>query len=174
MRNTLLSFAVAVLLVPAGATAQAGNPVSESLRAQLNLVRNATVGAANAVPEELYDFRATEEVRSFGQLVGHIANAQYSICSGLYGEENPAGANLEELGSKAELVDAITGAWAYCDRAYAEATDASMGDQVSFFGGASVRHYPMSFGLIHAYEHYGNMVTYMRLNGLVPPTSQGG
>lgn len=149
------------------------DPVSASLMAQFDLVRNATVAAAESMPESLYDFRATDEVRTFGQLVGHIANAQYTICSGLLDEPSPASGNLEELTAKSDLVDAITASWDYCRQAYEVATDDAMGDQVDFFGGRTVRHYPMSFALIHAYEHYGNMVTYMRLNGRVPPTSQG-
>jgi hypothetical protein len=90
------------------------------------------------------------------------------------GEANPRPGNLEEqLTTKAELVEAITAAFEFCDPAYADATDATLGDAVEFFGSASVRHYPLTYALVHANEHYGNIVTYMRINGMVPPSSQG-
>jgi uncharacterized damage-inducible protein DinB len=152
------------------------DPVSESIRAQYELVKTNVVASAQQMPEDLYGFQATEEVRTFGELIGHLAFAQFNICAGLRGEANPRAdeGNLEQtLHSKADLVRAIEEAFAFCDPAYAEATDASMGDQVQFFGNQAVRHYPMTFALVHAYEHYGNIVTYMRLNDMVPPSSQG-
>ena len=153
---------------------EAANPVSESLRVMYGPVKQNIVAAAQQMPEELYDFRPTEDVRSFGELIGHIAFAQFNICSGLLGQENPRTGNLEEtLGTKSELVAAIEEAFAFCDPAYADARDDRLGDAVPFFGQQAVRHFPLSYGLVHANEHYGNIVTYMRLNGLVPPSSQG-
>jgi len=171
----LLPVLALTLLAPAALAAQdTANPVSESLRAMYGPVKQNIVAAAQQMPEDLYDFRPTEEVRSFGELIGHIAFAQFNICSGLLGQDSPRSGNLEQtLKSKAELVSAIEDAFQFCDPAYASARDADLGDAVSFFGQQSVRHYPLSYGLVHANEHYGNIVTYMRLNGLVPPSSQG-
>jgi len=164
-----------VMLVPSATLAQdAANPVSQSIRAQYQPVKNNIVAAAHQVPEELYSFRPTEDVRSFGELIGHLAFAQFNICSGLLDQPSPRPGNREQtLSTKADLVAAIEEAFAFCDEAYATATDASLADEVSFFGGRSIRHYPLTFALVHANEHYGNIVTYMRLNDMVPPSSQG-
>ena len=102
-----------------------------------------------------------------------MAFAQFNICAGLTGEANPHPGNLEELlTTKVELVAAITEAFAFCDGAYEAATDATLGDPVQFFGSQSVRHFPMTYALVHANQHNGNIVTYMRLKGLDPPSSQ--
>ena len=161
------------MVFPVSAAAQSGDPVSASIRGQYAPVRANIVGAAEQMPEEHYTFRPTADVRSFGELVAHIAFAQFNICAALRGEANPRPGNLEQsLNTKAELVDAITEAFAFCDDAYESATDATLGDPVQFFGSESVRHYPLTYALVHANEHYGNIVTYMRLKGLVPPSSQ--
>ena len=172
---TLIAAAAVAPLSPMGAAAQTEDPVSASIRFQYAPVKRNIVAAAEQMPESLYAYRPTEEVRSFGQLIGHLAFAQFTICAGLRGEDSPRPGNLEEqLSTKAELVAAITEAFAYCDGVYERATDASMGEEVQFFGSTAVRHYPLMFALLHANEHYGNIVTYMRLNGMVPPSSQGG
>ena len=170
-----LTLVTATALVPLGAAAQTADPVSASIRLQYAPVKSNIVAAARQMPEELYGYRPTEEVRSFGQLIAHLAFAQFAICSGLRGDSNPRPGNLEEqLTTKAELVAAITDAFAYCDVAYEGATDAGMGDQIQFFGSPAIRHYALTFALLHGNEHYGNIVTYMRLNGMVPPSSQRG
>lgn len=166
---------VALAAIPAVGAAQSANPVSASIRAQYGPVKTNIVAAAQQMPEEHYGFQPTPEVRTFGQLIGHVAFAQFNICAGLLGEANPRPGNLEEqLTTKPDLVEAITQAFEFCDAAYAGATDATLGDAVSFFGSPSVRHYPLTYALVHADHHYGNIVTYMRLKGLVPPSSQGG
>lgn len=173
MKRLFLGLAVAAL-IPVGAAAQAADPVSNSIRSQYGPVKANLVAAAEQMPEDHYGFRPTAEVRSFGELVGHIAFAQFNICAALRGETNPRPGNLEvTLTTKAELVEAITAAFALCDTAYEDATDASLGDAVQFFGSESVRHFPLTYALVHANEHYGNIVTYMRIKGLVPPSSQG-
>ena len=174
MKKLILGVIAATLLLPAAATAQTADPVASSIRAQYGPVKNNIVAAAEQMPEELYGFQPTEDVRTFGQLIGHVAFAQFNICSGLVGQDNPYPGNPEEqLTTKAELVAVIKQAFAFCDPAYAGATDATLGDAVSFFGQTAVRHYPLTYALVHANEHYGNIVTYMRINGLVPPSSQG-
>ena len=173
MKKLILAL-LAVTLTPAAAAAQTTDPVSASIRAQYAPVKSNIVASAEQMPEEDYDFQPTSDVRTFGQLIGHLAFAQFNICAGLVGEPNPRPGNLEEqLTTKAELVEAITEAFEFCDPAYAAATDATLGDAVDFFGSSSVRHYPLTYALVHANEHYGNIVTYMRIKGMVPPSSQG-
>lgn len=170
----LPAIVAATLVITPSIDAQTADPVSASVREQYALIKRTLIAAAQAMPEQHYGFQATPEVRTYAQLVGHVANAQFTICSGLRGEANPAGADIEKtMTSKADLVGAITRAFEYCDQPYASVSDTQLAQPVNFFGGQKARHFAMTFALMHAYEHYGNMVTYMRLKGIVPPTSQG-
>ncbi|MFN2445291.1 MAG: DinB family protein [Vicinamibacterales bacterium] len=114
------------------------------------------------MPEGDYAFKPTPQVRSFGQLVGHLINDHYLMCSAAKGEKSPSAADFEKVTAKAELVKALGDSIAYCDAVFSSMTDASALQPVEAFGQKVTR-----FGS----EHYGNMVTYMRLKGLVPPSS---
>ena len=81
--------------------------------------------------------------------------------------------NAEEMASKAELVEAVKASFAYCDKAYAMPESKAM-EQTTFFGREGSRLWVLNFNVTHVAEHYGNLVTYMRLKGMVPPSSQGG
>jgi uncharacterized damage-inducible protein DinB len=136
-------------------------------------VRGYLVAAAEQMPEEHYDYRPTEEVRTFGQIVGHVANAQMAFCSGATGESPGVEENFEERTTKEGLVEALTMGFEFCDKAYAMDDMAAM-EEVDFFGSTGTRLWVLNFNVAHDFEHYGNLVTYMRANGLVPPSSQGG
>jgi len=153
--------------------AAAGSSAVASVVPSYRQVYAYILSAAEAVPAQEYGFRPTPEVRSFGQLVGHIANAQYAICSSALGEESPARQNYEETAGKAELIEALRGSGAVCDRAYAQ-TDAQAMQTTQLFGQERTRLAALVLNATHDWEHYGNLVTYMRIQGLVPPSSQGG
>ena len=107
-----------------------------------------------------------------GQLLAHIANAQYAFCSAAAGEDSPNTANLEEtLTTKADIVSALDEAFAYCVGVYDRTTDARGAEMTTFFGDDMAVAGVLAFNSAHNYEHYGNLVTYMRLNGIVPPSS---
>lgn len=127
--------------------------------------------AAEAMPEESYGFRPTEEVRTFGQIVGHVADSQYAMCSTVLGETNPAPAVEKTKTTKSDLVTALREAFDYCQRAYAGLTDATAAETVKMMGSDSPKLGVLNVNNIHTIEHYGNMVTYLRMNGIVPPTS---
>jgi uncharacterized damage-inducible protein DinB len=173
-----LGFAAAlVLAVPAGAQAQGPtqDPLISSTRFLYEQVRGFVTSAAEQMPEEHYSFRPVESVRTFGQLVGHVANAQYMFCNPAVGGANPNSVNIEETATtKAELVAALKTAFAYCDRAYNTLTDAQGTEIVRFFGAERPKMFSLNFNVAHNMEHYGNMVTYMRIKGLTPPSSQRG
>jgi len=111
-------------------------------------------------------------VRSFGQLVGHIADAQYLFCSPVLGKPNPAPGVEKSKAAKADLVQALKDAFTYCDQAYDGMTDAQTAALVKFFGADQAKVTVLSFNTAHNNEHYGNIVTYMRMKGLVPPSSE--
>lgn len=175
MRRMWLSFVALAFASPVAAQGQQhgmhGDVAVAGVRALYEQVRGWTVRAAEQMPEEHYAFQPTPEVRTFGQLVGHVANASYLFCSMALAEQAPQMANAEELASKAELVAALNEAFAYCDRAYAISEMDAM-QPATVFGQERTRLFALEFNMAHDFEHYGNIVTYMRMQGLVPPSSQ--
>jgi uncharacterized damage-inducible protein DinB len=153
-------------------SAPPANPITASERGVYSFVSNAVVGAAQKMPEENYSFKPTPEVRSYGQLVGHVADASYMFCSLATGEANPA-KNIEKTKtSKADLVAAVKDAVAYCNKAFDSMTDAKGSQTVKFMSFDLAKLTLFSLNTAHTDEHYGNMVTYLRLKGIVPPTSE--
>jgi uncharacterized damage-inducible protein DinB len=148
------------------------NPITASEKGLYSFVSNAVVGAAQKMPEENYSFKPTPEVRSFGQLVGHVADASYMFCSQATGEANPAKDIEKTKTSKADLVAALKDGVAYCNKAFESMTDAKGSQMVKFFNFDLAKLTLFSINTAHTDEHYGNMVTYLRLKGIVPPTSE--
>ena len=124
--------------------------------------------------EDLYAFKPTPEVRSFGQLLGHIADANYMICSIASGSKPPGSSVEKTKTTKADIGAGLAASFAYCDKVWSATTDASAAAPVKMpFGPAMPRLSALAFNTSHDFEHYGNIVTYMRLNKMVPPSSQG-
>jgi uncharacterized damage-inducible protein DinB len=172
--RTLLCLVPAVLLVlPSALLSQENaNPFVNGQKGLYAFVSRNVVAAAEKVPEADYSFKPTPEVRSFGQLVGHVADAQYMFCSMATGEEAPVKGIEKSKTSKADLVQALKDAGNYCTKAYGSLTDAQAAQNVKFFGQEMPKLNILSLNTAHLDEHYGNMVTYMRLKGIVPPTSE--
>ena len=148
------------------------NPITASEKGFYSFVSNAVIGAAQKMSEENYSFKPTPEVRSFGQLVGHVADANYMFCSLASGEANPMKDIEKTKTSKADLVAALKDAVAYCNKAFDSMTDAKGSQMVKFMNFDIARLTVFSLNTAHTDEHYGNMVTYLRLKGIVPPTSE--
>ena len=128
--------------------------------------------AAEKMPEGEYSFRPDPAVRSFGEILGHIADANYLFCSTILGESNPS-LNIEKTKTrKAELTSALRDAFAYCNRAYAALNDENAHETVKAFGQERNRLGVLWFNASHNLEHYGNLVVYMRAKGIVPPSSE--
>jgi uncharacterized damage-inducible protein DinB len=164
------AFALALLIVPAAAQAQ--NPWMASIKAQHDQVKGYIMKTAEMVPENLYSFKATPDVRSIGQLLGHIADATNSICGNAGGgKAAPLGAE-KSMTTKAQLTKGLQDAFAVCDKVIAGMTDAQAAETTKFFiGGQSTRGMIIAFNTSHNMEHYGNLVTYLRLNKMVPPST---
>ncbi len=130
------------------------------------------ITAAEQMPEADYAYRPVEGVRTFGELLGHVANANYMICAGTSGKANPNATNFEKVG-KAQIITGLKGAVAYCAETAKWAAEHHH-DPVNLFGMKGDVTWAMNFNSAHNAEHYGNIVTYMRMKGMVPPSSQGG
>ena len=148
------------------------SPLSAWNKVAYGRVKDILLRSAEKVPEENYNFKPTDAVRSFGQIVGHVADAQYLFCSIELGEKNPAPKIERSKTSKADLVAALKDAFAYCDKAYDTMTDASATQMVKLFGNDAPKLDVLTVNNMHNMEHYGNLVTYMRLKNIVPPTSE--
>jgi uncharacterized damage-inducible protein DinB len=157
---------------PTAAVASQENPLSEHNKAIYSGVKAILLRSAEKMPEENYGFKPTDAVRSFGQVVGHVADAQYIFCSLVRGEKNPAPGIEKTKTSKADLIAALKDAFAYCDKAYDGMTDASAVQMVKLMGGDTPKLGALATNNIHSVEHYGNLVTYMRMKNIVPPTSE--
>ena len=148
------------------------NPLSAWTKLAHARVDDILLRSAEKVPEENYGFKPTEAVRSYGQIIGHLADAQYLFCSIALGEKNPAPKIEQTKTAKADLIAALKEAFAYCDKAYDGMTDASAVQVVKLFGNDAPRLAALTVNNMHNMEHYGNLVTYMRLKNIVPPTSE--
>ena len=166
-----------LLLIPsASAYAQAPAPpdltsMSGGLISLYRSIRLNLVEAAELMPEEHYAFAPAGDVRTYAQLVGHVANTQYNFCTPAREVANPNKMNLETLKTKAELVAALKASLDFCDAAYNTLTDAAMASATKFGQAPITKGYTLTFNVAHNNEHYGNMVTYLRLKGLVPPST---
>jgi len=148
------------------------NPFSAYNKIFFTRMKTILVSSAEKMPEENYNFKPTDSVRSYGQIVGHLADAQNNFCSMALGENNP-GLKIEQTKtSKADLVAALKDSLAYCDKAYDSMTDASGIQTVKLFGMDMPKFGVLNINNAHDMEHYGNLVTYMRLKNIVPPTSE--
>ena len=136
------------------------------------MLSGVVVAAARKMPEESYSFKPTPDVRSFGQLVGHLADSQYYFCALARGETKPAAGVEKSKTGKADLVAALKEAIAYCSNIYAGMTDSKGGEMVKLMNSDFARITVLSANTAHDYEHYGNMATYLRLRKIVPPTSE--
>jgi len=172
---------------PAGAkstkvTMVAAGPITTSIKTGNDEVKDYIMRSAQMVTDKEYEFRPqgiASEVRNYGQILGHIANVNYAYCGASMGVENaqergPKGEDFEKVTTKVEMQKALAGSFAYCDKAYNQVNDHNGGEPVKVFGSESTRLGVLSANNAHMSEHYGNLVTYLRAMGKVPPSSQPG
>jgi len=150
------------------------SPLSKDLRQDYRNVRDFFIRAAEKMPEENYGFQPSPDVRTFGRQVAHVADDQYNLCAPAKGETRKAAYRQIEntLSKKADLVAALKEAFAYCDGAYDALSDASGVEIVKFGTTSRTRFAMLNWNLWHTWEHYGNVVVYLRMKGLVPPSSE--
>ncbi len=183
MRHTVFSLLLVAGMAPASLAAQAqaaparaaapsARTGAEAVRRSWNTVTDYVTRAAEQMPEADYAFKPTPEVRSFGELIAHVAGAQNMFCALALGETAPAEDAIEKsVTGKEGLVAALKKSTEYCGRAYAQ-TDAALAAPTKLFGEDADRMAVLSLNGVHNGEHYGNIVTYMRIKGMVPPSSQ--
>jgi uncharacterized damage-inducible protein DinB len=164
--------AVPVAVLAQAPAAAPENPISDSEKRVYQMLSSVVITAAEKMPEESYSFKPTPDVRSFGQLVGHLADSQYFFCSLVAGETKPASDAEKSKTKKADLIAALKEAVAYCTTTHAGMTDAKGSQMIKMMNFDLAKLTVLAGNFAHMYEHYGNMATYMRLKGIVPPTSE--
>jgi uncharacterized damage-inducible protein DinB len=157
---------------PEPAATASSRALTDSVQTSYNIVKGHLLRTADQVPESLYAFRPTPEVRTLGQILAHVADSSYTICGAAGTEPAPEGSAEQTKTAKADIQQALADAFAYCDRMFAEINDTTGAEPVSLFGMNLTKLGALSFAVSHQFEHYGNLVTYMRLNKMVPPSSQ--
>ena len=180
----LFALTIAAFAVTAGAasaqTTTAADPgnmtrFGRAITARYDAIKRDIVDAAEAMPESEYSFRATPKVRTFAEIIGHIADSQNFFC-GVAGGSNPEYADPIEKsgGKKAALVKALKDSVATCDEVYGQTDPTNALALVPAGKGDALRGMMLLDNVSHDNEHYGNIVTYMRLKGHVPPSTARG
>jgi uncharacterized damage-inducible protein DinB len=149
---------------------------------QYQYIQGLILRAAEKVNEDLYSFKPTPAVRSLGGVIGHIADANMLLCGAASGKPTDFDKIMKDLSlvqihekktAKAELIAALKESSAFCDSVFAKLDDTSGREQVAWFGNQKMAKLMMlATCTSHAWEHYGNLVTYMRLKDVVPPSSE--
>jgi uncharacterized damage-inducible protein DinB len=179
MYQTIRRFAVTALIAGCcakPAVSQDVKPEPDAIIGSMQLgaqhIRAMYTQAVAQMSEADFAFKPTPEVRSFGQLIAHVAETNYYFCANALGEKLPV-SNIEKtVTARADLTKALEASFVYCERAFA-----AINDPVHAKRTASFREHPVTAGALlnfrnyHSLLHWGNAITYMRLRGKVPPTA---
>ena len=144
----------------------ASNPLTTTLSIFRSNMQDKIMKSAEEMPESKYSYRPTKDVRSFAEILNHVADISYTLCSNVKGEATPGTAAAK--GSKAEIKAYLKGSFDYCDGVYSGFTDAHLNDPADFWGAKTNKMFVLTQVANHDALHYGNLVTYLRLNGLAP------
>lgn len=159
---------ISIALLAFAASSFAQDPVMTALRSLYDGHRRNILEAAAKVPEKDFGFRPTPDVMTFGQQLAHIADVNHSICASLKGEKNPGGGLAHKHLDHMSFLAAVEQSFDYCKGALGATTDA----QLAEMQGQRTRAWNALHLLEHMTMHYGNLITYMRIRGLVPPETE--
>jgi uncharacterized damage-inducible protein DinB len=164
--SVMASLAIAQISPDLPNPIKAPNPLTTTLSIFRSNMQDKIMKSAEEMPESKYSYRPTKDVRSFAEILNHVADISYILCSNAKGEANPATATAK--GSKTEIKAYLKGAFDYCDGVYSGFTDAHLNDPADFFGVKTNKMFILTQVGNHDALHYGNLVTYLRINGIEP------
>jgi uncharacterized damage-inducible protein DinB len=176
MKRTLVI--ASLLLLAASAAAQTAstptkNPVSTALRNILPGQQKNTIAAIEAMPADKFNYKPTADQMTFGQLAGHVAEANYLLCGKTTGVAPPKVDEAKETDSKDKLVAAAKASFDFCSDALAKMDDSKLAETTEGFGGKQATRAWFSLILSGAWaDHYAAAAMYLRLNGVLPPTAK--
>lgn len=168
MKHTICGVLLALFAGVPVMQAQNLSAVISEVKQGYESVKNNLLKSADKVPDEDYSFKPTPEIRSFGEVMGHVVAAEGHTCAAVLGEQS---ASHSKLSTKAEIVSALKEAFAECDKAYGSLTDANATEMVNTGRGQRTRLGALIGNTTHDVEQYSILTVYMRLKGIVPPSS---
>ena len=172
-RIALFTFAATIGCFCLAAQPAAQSAAAHSLTAEgkqlYTAIQDNLVKAADKMPEADYAFKPSPEIRSFGQLIAHIADSQMRYCGMVQGKQKSVDAASKT--AKADLVTALKSSFEFCDAAWDATTDANAGETVGAGRMQLARLTMLMRNTIHDNEEYGYLAVYLRLKGIVPPSS---
>lgn len=176
MKRILLLSALVACAAPLAQAQTANTTASDAgvaaLRAMWESQTRFLLRAAEQMPDSDYAFRPVATVRTFGQLIGHVAGAQNLMCAAALGQPSKSEDDIEKsMTTKAQLVAALRASNESCRAAYAQ-SDAAAARSTMLYGEKQSRMFALALNATHDGEHYGNVVTYFRIKGMTPPSSQ--
>ncbi len=167
MKHTLITLAVTLGLCTAVEAQSTG--AGAELNAAYNSVKNNILHSAENVPDENYSFKPTPDIRSFAEVLDHVAAAQLHACGALIGEQKSANTDAS---TKADVLAALHTSFTECDRAFDALNDANAMQTIKTPRGERTRVALLAGVIAHDNEQYGILSVYMRLKGIVPPSSE--
>ena len=169
--NRYFAMLLAVFGCACALQAQNANLLSAEVKQSYTVVKNNLLKMADKMPEDAYSFKPTPEIQTFLQRMAHIADANMGTCARIKGEQKSVGAASKT--TKAEMVAALQESFAYCDGVFDSQTDADALQMVNTGRGAPRPKLAVLYGIVaHSNEMYGYMSVYLRLKGVVPPSSE--
>lgn len=168
--NRYFVLSLAALACASALQAQTSPTFANDVKQAYNSVKNNILKSAEKVPEDSYGFKPTADIRSFAEVLDHVADAQMRTCSAVAGDQKSA--NAAGKTSKAEIIAALNDAFAECDKAYDSLTDANASEVIKTGRGQRSRLGALAGNVAHDSEQYGIMSVYMRLKGIIPPSSE--
>ena len=184
MKTTICLFAICVVFASVTIAADPARPsAAKIMDSQLTMIEKEFVSLAEAMPAEKYGFAPTggefKGVRTFGQQVSHTAAVIYAVAAAVLVEKNPTDMGNQENGpaslkTKEDFVKYLKDSFAYAHKAMGTLTSANLTELVpsAFGSGKATRLSMASVAVWHSFDHYGQMVVYARMNGIVPPASR--
>jgi len=160
---------LSVALFSVALQAQTTNPMIAEMKGRYTAVKNNLLKAVEKVPDDVYDFKATPDVRTIGELFMHIAQAQEGTCARVRGEQKTLDFGAK---NKADIAKAVKESFDYCDAAWDSVTEANAFEMAGQGRGATTKFGSLTYmTVVHNSEEYGYISVYLRLKGIVPPSS---
>jgi uncharacterized damage-inducible protein DinB len=172
MHSRIYSAIAAIVLLPGLAAAQ-GNPVADAFRDNAQSSAKNLIAAAEEFPADKYSYKPTPSQMSVGDIVVHLIQGNDYLCGSIGGMKAPERSKVAVTDTKDALIARLRETFAFCDQALAPLTDATLGEQLPFFGGRKMsRAAVMTLTTGDWADHYSQYANYLRLNGMLPPTAK--
>jgi uncharacterized damage-inducible protein DinB len=173
MHVRIYSAIAALMLLPAVAASQQGNPVADAFRDNAKSAAKNLIAAAEAFPADKYSYKPTAAQMSVGEIVVHLIQGNDYLCGTIGGAKAPTRTKMAATDSRDALLGQLRESFAFCDQSLGALSDANLAEQLPFFGGRKLtRAAVMTLTTADWADHYSQYANYLRMNGMLPPTAQ--